>query len=156
MEVRLQSTCADFFSPIAVMHAYEFVSGKKSSACSRTWIAQRLACNQNIIAIIVFQAAQACYWNYDNYQLLFKLWCLTYYYNRYGFPNLSSLYTFFFQTHYLRVHYDNYGKNNCNNTYNHHWCYSNNIYATVPCQCTFKWYMTSDTVFNSWNAFVYI
>ena len=34
MEVRQHSICADFLSPIAVMHPYECISGNKSRACT--------------------------------------------------------------------------------------------------------------------------
>ncbi len=52
MEARLYCICAYFLCAIAVMHAYECVSGNKSGACSRTWIAKRPACILIIIAII--------------------------------------------------------------------------------------------------------
>jgi hypothetical protein len=42
-----------FLCTIAVMHAYECVSGNKSGACRRTWIPKRLASILIIIAIIV-------------------------------------------------------------------------------------------------------
>jgi hypothetical protein len=42
-----------FVCAIAAMHAYECVSGNKSGACSRTWIAERPACILIIVAIIV-------------------------------------------------------------------------------------------------------
>ena len=52
MEVHLPSICADFLSPIAVMHAYECISGNKSRECSLAWIAKRQLLNIKIIAII--------------------------------------------------------------------------------------------------------
>ena len=52
MQVRQHSICADFFSPIAVMHPYECISGNKSRACSLAWIAKRPSFNLRIIVII--------------------------------------------------------------------------------------------------------
>ncbi len=42
-----------FLCSVAVMLAYECVSGNKTGACSRTWITKRPACILIIIAIIV-------------------------------------------------------------------------------------------------------
>ncbi len=52
MEARLYCICAFFVWEIAVMQAYECISGNKSGACSRTWIAKRPECILIIIAII--------------------------------------------------------------------------------------------------------
>ena len=52
MEVCQHSICADFLSPIAVIHAYECISGNKSRACSLTWIAKRPSFNLKLIVII--------------------------------------------------------------------------------------------------------
>ena len=52
MEVHLHSICADILSPIAVMHAYECISGNKFRACRLAWIAKRPSFNLKIIVII--------------------------------------------------------------------------------------------------------
>ena len=54
------SICADVFSPIAVMHLYECISGNKSRACSLAWIAKRQSCNLKLLSLL---------------QLLYLLYC---------------------------------------------------------------------------------
>jgi hypothetical protein len=56
MEAPILHLCIFFVCEIAVMHAYECVSGNKSGACSRTWIAKMPACILIIIAIIAIIA----------------------------------------------------------------------------------------------------
>ena len=52
MEVRQHSICADCFSPIAVMHPYECISGNKSRACGPGMDSEKAVVQPNIIVII--------------------------------------------------------------------------------------------------------
>ena len=109
-----------------------------------------------IMTIILFEKY---YINYLFSSLLFGLYPLWHHYLNYIFVILLSqlwlshsiICIIFSPTYYL--HYKNYGDEN--NWYNAYIWYNRNLFYMSP-PCTFKWYMATDTGFNSRNAFVHI